>query len=49
MRIRPFEPFEGLFSERLKNLESKNIETICIEVAISKKSGVFYLHTDLQT
>ena len=40
---------EGLFSKRLKNLESKNTETICIEVTISKKSGVFYLHTDLQT
>ena len=28
---------EGLFSKRLKNLESKNTETICIEVTISKK------------
>ena len=40
---------EGLFSKRLKNLESKNNETICIEVTISKKSGIFYLHTNLQT
>ena len=28
---------KGLFSKRLKNLESKNTETICIEVTISKK------------
>ena len=32
---------EGLFPKRLKNLESKNTETICIEVTVSKKSGVF--------
>ena len=40
---------EGLFSKRLKNLESKNTETICMKSQYLKKSGVFYLHTDLQT
>ena len=40
---------QGLISKRLKSFESKNIETICIELTISKKSGVFCLHTDLQT
>ena len=44
-------PNSQLFIENYesKNLESKNTGTICIEVTISKKSGVFYLHTDLQT
>ena len=40
---------QGLISKRLKSFESKNIETICIELTIPKKSGVFCLHTDLQT
>ena len=40
---------QGLISKRLKSFESKNIETICIDLTISKKSGVFCLYTDLQT
>ena len=40
---------QGLISKILKSFESKNTETICIELTISKKSGVFCLHTDLPT
>ena len=34
---------KGLFSKRLKTLESKNTETICIEVTISKKKVVYLI------
>ena len=36
----------SIIAKNLESLEGKESETICIEVTISKKSGVLHLFTD---
>ena len=35
-------------TKRLKNLENKLAETICIELTFLRKSAAFFLHTNLK-
>ena len=39
----------GFIVKRMKNFETKNAETISLELAIIRKSGAFFLPTVLQT
>ena len=39
----------GFIVKQMKNFETKNAETISLELAIVKKSGAFFLPTVLQT
>ena len=39
---------QGIIAKRLENLETKFSETIYIELPISKKNGVLYLHISPQ-